>query len=266
MEIGIVGHLGIVGGAVKYGLEKVGHKVFGHDVLADTKLQDLFLTEVVFICVPTPANEDFSCNTSIVKSVVSELNEMGYRGVVAVKSTVQPGTTDELREQYPDMRLAFCPEFLRERAACMDFTENHDVCIIGTYSNRDYKVIEEAHGSLPREFVSLSPLEAELTKYFNNIYNATLITFANSFYEVCGSVGADYTKIKNAITKRDHIKDIYLDANENFRGFSGACLPKDTKAIASLVKQKNLNVEFFHDLLKENSKYKATVFDGMRDE
>jgi len=106
--------------------------------------------------------------------------------------------------------------------------------------------------------------EAELVKYYNNIYNATLIILANSFYEVCEELGASYTDVKNSLVLRDHINDSYLQCNDNFRGFGGVCLPKDTLAIARLVKKLGLDIDFFETILKENSKYKITVYDGMR--
>ena len=83
-------------------------------------------------------------------------------------------------------------------------------------------------------------------------------------YEVCNSLGVDYSKVKDAVVNREHITDIYLDCNENFRGFGGVCLPKDTKALDYLAKQHGLNVDFFDMLIKENNKYKTTVFEGMR--
>jgi UDPglucose 6-dehydrogenase len=103
-----------------------------------------------------------------------------------------------------------------------------------------------------------------MVKYYNNIYNATLITLANSFYELCQEMGISYSKIKNALVLREHINDSYLQCNENFRGFGGVCLPKDTLAIAKLVEKLNLDVDFFKMILDENGKYKVTVYDGMR--
>ena len=79
-------------------------------------------------------------------------------------------------------------------------------------------------------------------------------------------MGADYTKIKDTIVNRKHINDVYMNCNENLRGFGGPCLPKDTRTIASLVRKRDLNVDFFKMLLNENCKYKITVFDGMREE
>ena len=113
--------------------------------------------------------------------------------------------------------------------------------------------------------MQLSVTEAELVKYFNNVYNSTLIIFANSFYELCKSLDANYSEVKNAATQRDHINDKYLDCNENLRGFGGVCLPKDTRALAALVEKNNLDVDFFKMLLSENKKYKTTTYEGMRD-
>ena len=261
MNIGIIG-CGCVGNAVRYGMEKIGHKVLIHDIAMDTELADVLETEICYICVPTPSTEAGKCDTSIVEEVVEALEELQYTGIIAIKSTVQPGTTQRLNEKYGG--ICFVPEFLRERCAVSDFVENHDICIIGTNDSSVYRAVKKSHGKLPNKFIQVSPTEAELSKYYNNVYNATLITFANSFYELCSSLGADYTKVKDAIVNREHIQDIYLDCNENFRGFGGMCLPKDTKALAFLCKEMANNVEFFKFLIKENSKYKVTVFDGMR--
>jgi len=104
-------------------------------------------------------------------------------------------------------------------------------------------------------------------KYFNNIYNAVLITFANSYHDICEHMGVDYSKVKELAVLRDHINDIYLNSSENLKGFSGPCLPKDTKEIAALSVEESLNhITFFSDVLKQNSVFKKTVLDGMRDE
>ena len=261
MKIGIVG-LGVVGSACKGGFEKLGHVVKVHDIKLGTTVEAVKDTEIVFLCVPTPSKEDGSCDTSIVETIVGELNDVFYQGIICIKSTVAPGTTDKFSAFYYELRLAMTPEFLRERYALADFTENHDLCVIGTKSQEDFLLIKKAHGNFPKKVVQMTPTEAELVKYFNNTYNAALITFANSFYEVCKHYGVDYTHIKNTMINRDHIVDMYLECNDNFRGFAGVCLPKDTKEIASVARK--AGVGFFDDILKENAKYKKTVQEGMR--
>jgi UDPglucose 6-dehydrogenase len=250
-----------VGNACKFGFELLGHKVLVHDIKLNTKIDDILESEVVFVCVPTPADDNGFCDTSIVEQVLNSLKKKQYDGIVAIKSTVQPGTTRKLGEKF-GLKTCFIPEFLRERCAITDFTENHDICIIGTDDNQIYEKIKECHGTLPEKFVKLTPDEAEFAKYFNNVYNATLVIFANSFYEACKLHNVNYTNVKNAIINRKHIAPNYLECNDNFRGFGGMCLPKDTSAIASILK--DTNVKFFETLLEENKKYKTTVYEGMR--
>jgi UDPglucose 6-dehydrogenase len=265
MKIGIIG-LGVVGSAIRYGFEKLGHDIVFHDIALGTKTEDVLESEICFLCVPSPSGPNGRCDTSIVEKVIEDLIVKKYKGIICIKSTVVPGTTEKLKQRHNTEKICFVPEFLRERCASLDFVENHDICIIGCSSEEHYRLIKQAHGHLPRKFKKLTTTEAELSKYFNNVYNATLITFANSFYEVCEASGASYTEVKNAIVSRDHIQDIYLDCNKNFRGFGGMCLPKDTKAMASLCREKGLDVDFFDNILKENAKYKVTVFKGMRKE
>ena len=215
------------------------------------KLRIYRATDLVFICVPTPQAEDGSCDTSIVREVVADLNRINYRGLTVIKSTVPPGTTDSLARFF---RIAYCPEFLREKATYSDFVENHEVCIIGAYDSRDYHLVREVHGHFPKSFEWLKPIEAEIAKYFANTFNATRIIFANQFFNICEHAGADYQKVKNAISKRSSIGNHYLDCNKNFRAFGGSCLPKDTAAMAAYVSEHKIDAGLFEWLLAENEK------------
>jgi UDPglucose 6-dehydrogenase len=264
MKIGIVG-LGIVGSAVKYGLERLGHQISSYDIKNGGTLEEVLDAEIVYLCLPTPQSDSGHCDISIIENVVDQLvNKHNYRGIIAVKSTVAPGTTESLRTRFPDATLCHVPEFLRERAAFVDFTDNHDVCVIGTESGDVFEMVKESHGHYPKQFIKMSPTEAEISKYFNNVYNATLITFANAFYEVCKRSGANYSVVKDAMVQRDHIFDKYLDCNENLRGFGGMCLPKDTSAIAAFARDHDLSMKLFETIVDDNNKYERTVFEGMR--
>ena len=83
---------------------------------------------------------------------------------------------------------------------------------------------------------------------------------------MCKALDIDYNAVKDTIVCRDHINDVYLDCNENFRGYAGACLPKDVKAFVHLVEELNIEAGIFKFLDEENKKYKPTVFPGMRDD
>jgi len=262
-RIGIIG-VGIIGSATRYGMEKLGHVVRVHDIRHDSKIEDVIDTEICFICVPTPTKNDFECDTSIIESVLDDLHRLKYEGIIAIKSTIPPTTTENFQKRYKNDKICFVPEFLRERCAIADFTENHDVCIVGSQSDEICNFIKELHGRYPKNFMFLKPVEAEFVKYYNNIYNATLVTLANNFYEVCKVLNVDYNNVKSALVKRSHINDVYLDCNENFRGYAGACLPKDVRAFIHLTKILDIDGGIFEFLDKENKKYKPTVFQGMR--
>ena len=265
MDIGIVG-LGVVGTACKNGFEKIGHTVKYHDVKFYTNIEDVLDTEVCFVSVPTPSNEDGSCDISIVEEVVGQINDLKYKGVLAIKSTVEPGTNKEFREKYKNLRLYFVPEFLRERCATEDFIYNHNILVIGAEDEDAFNTIKEAHGDLPVHTVKVNPLEAELVKYFSNNYKALRITFANSFYKLCQELGANYDVVKDAFLFHGVGEGHYLNVNKEFGGFGGTCLPKDTKGLAFLIEKLGLDLNIFKTVVEENDKFIVKVPEGMRKE
>ena len=105
MKIGVIGSEGVVGGAVTYGMQKLGHEVKKHDVVLNTTIRDVEDTDVVYICVPTPSLSSGKCDTSIVEQVVETLHQIKYKGVIAIKSTVEPGTTKKLVEKYNNKNI-----------------------------------------------------------------------------------------------------------------------------------------------------------------
>jgi len=262
IKIGIIG-LGVIGSACKYGFEKLGHTVLVHDIKLQTKLEDLIICDIIYVCVPTPSDYLGNCNTSIVEQVVYALKNLNYQNIVAIKSTVKPTTTQKLIDD-TNLSICFVPEFLRERCAIADFTENHDLLAIGTEDNDVFNRVKECHGFFPRNIIKLTPTEAEILKYYSNTFNALKVIFANEMYEVCKKIGANYTKVKDTYILRNTTKDMYLDVNDNFRGYAGVCLPKDTKALSMFIKDLGLDLKLFETLEQENEKFKKTVFDGMR--
>jgi len=263
MKIGIVG-LGAVGAAIKQGFEYIGHEVYGHDIRLNTKMQDILAAEIVFICVGTPPANDDHCDVSAVNSVIKELDSSGYKGIVAIKSTVKPGTTGRLAKEFPNLNLCFVPEFLRERCAYEDFVYNNNILVVGTESEEVNNKIIEAHGDLPVHKVKLKVIEAELMKYFSNTYKAMRITFANSFYKIASHYGANYDAIKDTFIHHGVQEGHYLNVNKTFGGFGGMCLPKDTKAMKALVEELDLNLDIFKFIDSENEKFVKKVPKGMR--
>ena len=255
MKIGIIG-LGVVGSAVKIAFEHEGYTTYCYDKKdSRTSIKDLLGTDCIFVCVPTDTVNQH-CDVSQVTSVVNELSLNLYQGLIIIKSTVIPGTTQSLIDQYPALRLCFVPEFLRQDHAVDDFTQNHQVLIVGTWSQKDFHLVTQLHSMYSQHAQMISPTEAELTKYFVNVYNCLRIVFANNFYKVCSHYGANYDKVLAAAVSRPAVgHDHYLVCNENMQGYSGKCLPKDITAFQSLLAQIDPKIELFRSVIKDNEKY-----------
>ena len=81
------------------------------------RIEDLLETELLFICVPSPAKEDNSCDISNVESCIKDLKQLNYKCVICIKSTVEPGSTSMLSSKY-NLDLCFVPEF---GVYCLEF-------------------------------------------------------------------------------------------------------------------------------------------------
>ena len=257
MKIGVIGR-GFVGGAITNGFENQGHEVLVHDTKLNTKIENVLESRLLYICVPTPSSEDGSCNTNIVESVLVELSELNYDGSVCIKSTIVPGTTQKFRQQFNNLNISFVPEFLREKTAVEDFLYNNNVLVIGSDDDETISLVKESHGVLPTHTVTMTPTEAELTKYFSNTYKAMRVTFANAFYNLCQTMGSDYDKVRDAFLFHGVGDGHYLKVNKQYGGFGGTCLPKDSKALAKLVDDLGLPMDIFKVIVSDNDKFTKT--------
>ena len=98
LTVGIVGY-GFVGGAVSYGFNTPGVKQFIADPKLGSSIDDIpNNVDVIFVCVPTPMNEDFSINSSIVEKTVEELLQKTEHCPIVIKSTVTPDKLQTLKE------------------------------------------------------------------------------------------------------------------------------------------------------------------------
>jgi UDPglucose 6-dehydrogenase len=256
MKIGIIG-VGVVGQAIKSNFEAKGVLVICYDKNSESlySYNDLLTTESIFLCVPTPT-VDNHCDISIIKECIDRLNNEKYTGLIIIKSTVIIGTTQQLINQYPELRICFIPEFLRQDHAAEDFINNQEL-IVGTNSLDDYALVCQIHQYFITSSFKITPTEAELTKYFSNTFNALRVVFANAFYSVCENVGADYQAVlKSAMARPSNAVSCYLQCNNDLKGFAGACLPKDLQAFSTFVEQAGLPIKLFETIINDNTYYK----------
>lgn len=244
IRVGIVGG-GFVGSATAL-LECNDIEVITYDINPERckpsgiTLEDLKRCDFVFVCVPTPTYESGECNLSIVESCIDNLKKHDINNIV-LRSTVPPGTSKRLG-------VNFMPEFLTEANWKNDFyncaqwvfglenLENKEkfVCLIET---------AKQNGSIKTSnclFVSQS--EAELIKYTRNNFLALKISFFNEIYSLCKQIGADYNNIKDGVCADGRIGASHtsVPGPDGHYGFGGTCLPKDTSALGSFMKQNNI--------------------------
>jgi UDPglucose 6-dehydrogenase len=184
LKLGIVGH-GFVGKATDWGFNKRVNK-FIVDPLLDTSIRDLkdFAPEIVFVCVPTPMNDDGSQDSSIIESVIKELVLNCPNAIKVVKSTVLPSLLDQLNQL--DSKLIYNPEFLREKHANLDFV-NSDMIIFGGDRNISTQVSNAylRHSRCrTKEHIFTDLKTASLIKYSVNTYLASKVIFFNEIHSI----------------------------------------------------------------------------------
>lgn len=268
MIIGCIG-LGLVGKAI-YDVLKEKYEMVVYDIkIQDSKITDILVADIVFIAVPTKVKDDNTCDLSILDKIINELHELKYDGIVCIKSTITPETTIKYINNYKNDKICFCPEFLKERSAYDDFKFNNPLLIVGTLSDDVFETIKDIHQSICTVSKKVHPTEAELTKYFQNVYNTNRILLANAFYEICKSNNVEYDNIIDNLLVRNEIDDKYLRCNEKLRGPSGPCLVKDTLAFNEYSKHVTVGgnkISLFDAMVNDMKLYPKTVIDGTRTE
>lgn len=302
MHIGMIG-LGYVGLVTAVGFAELGHNVYCHDIddkkmtmLAQRKppiyeegLQEklnddsifgnihmesqistlLTRSDIIFIAVGTPSNDDGSANTGYVKAVVLAIAQALCKSggpcekIIVIKSTVPVGFTGKmncfLKEQIKDrpdisVRFAFCPEFLREGTALKDFM-NPERIVIGTEDKKTASRVGEIFDGFAKKqipFVYTNCVSAEIIKYTSNIMLAVRVALINEVADYAEVVGGRIADISKAIGLDSRIGSKYIKAS---LGFGGSCLPKDVKAFSYFSKSAGLDLPLVQSIFKSNDNH-----------
>ena len=231
-------------------------------VHGDGAIQELvYLTNgPIFISVPTPMNQDGSCNTSIVKSVCKEINDAHMRRVteqscycnlcgiceqvVVIRSTVPPETCDKIQGENPYISVVFNPEFLTECNAVDDF-KNQDRIVLGG----DNKAVEMVHSYYKDAFPlatykKCGRKEAEMLKYVCNSFLAVKVIFANQIKSYSEAIGVDYNAVVDMVISDKRMGSTHWMAPgpDGLPGYGGKCFPKDV--LAFIAAAKSCGVDF----------------------
>jgi UDPglucose 6-dehydrogenase len=199
-------------------------------------------SEVIFLCLPTPPNEDGSVDMTRVldvsKKMASHIN--GYKVIVS-KSTVPVGTCDRLTKLISkitkyEFDVVSNPEFLKEGAAVNDFM-SPDRVIVGTGSKKAAGIMKELYSSFMRvseRFILMDERSSELSKYAANAMLAMRISFMNEIANICERVKADINLIRIGVGSDTRIGNSFLFPGV---GYGGSCFPKDVKGLIKIAEE-----------------------------
>jgi len=255
LRTGIVG-LGYVGGALRKGFELHNVPIETYDLNENTNpsqktLQSLTeVSDIIYVCVPTPMKFSGECDTSIVESVVSDICvSASTPKIIVIKSTVPPGTTERLQEKTQTHTVLFSPEFLTEANYLNDFL-NQELMLVGKpkgiVSNFAWLALENQQSAT--DFVKSSMVvdatTAELFKYLANVFLSVKVSFANEMAVLAEKLGVDWEDMRSLILHDSRLGNSHwkVPGPDGHRGFGGTCFPKDTSALIHHAKQLGLNV------------------------
>ncbi len=208
-------------------------------------------SEVIFIAVPTPPQNDGSVDLSYIEGVAREIagSLTGYR-IIVDKSTVPVKTAEKVAEtirRYAKTKVEFDvvsnPEFLREGFAVDDLMKP-DRVVIGVASQRPVAAMREVYTPFNAPIIVTDTNSAELIKHAANSFLALKISYANALSVICEASGANVQEVTRGMGLDARIGTRFLNAG---LGFGGSCFPKDLSAFIHISDQ--LGYDF--RLLKE---------------
>ena len=223
-------------------------------------------SQVVFIAVPTPPDEDGSADLQHVLDVARVIGDrMSAPKVVITKSTVPVGTAAKVRDAIAErtsQRFYVCsnPEFLKEGAAIEDFMKP-DRVVVGVDAPEAAEILSELYAPFVRTgnpLIFMDITSAELTKYAANAMLATRISFMNQIAALCERVGADVSLVRKGIGSDKRIGSAFLFPGP---GYGGSCFPKDVKALIRTGEQYHVSLDVLKAVEAANQRQKQRLLE-----
>ena len=244
-KVSIIG-LGFVGSAMYKSFELKGLKssvnLFGYDKFKDGGIGNLDDCvndiDIIFLALPTKFDSiSGQYDKTIIVDVCEQLEKKLFKGVIVIKSTIEPETTQNLSIQFPSLQFIHNPEFLTARTAFEDFhSQTHIVLGQGTTcSQSNLDLVKSWYLSMyPNALISTcTSLESESMKIFCNCFYSVKVQFFTELFLLCKSNGCDYSVVKDMMLKNNWINPMHttVPGPDGSVSYGGLCFPKDTNAL-----------------------------------
>lgn len=220
--------------------------------------------DLAVLCVPTPMLEGGCADLSAIEETFAWIQTP----LVALKSTVPPGTTARLALQYRlEDKLIFSPEFIGEGGYPVPWWEGvphptdmklQKTFLFGGKRTTVEKILPfftAVRGPFA-EYRITDPTTAELTKYMENVWIAAKVTFCNELYEVAKAFGVSWDELRELWLTDGRVGRSHTLVYSDRRGFGGKCIPKDTNALYQAAKEKGYDASFIAAILKKNEEFR----------
>ncbi|ABR54321.1 UDP-glucose 6-dehydrogenase [Methanococcus vannielii SB] len=227
------------------GLEELLKKHTGKNLEFTTSYEKIKDSEVIFLCVGTPQDNNGNTDLKYIFSAVDNLKKhISGKKYLVVKSTVPIGTNQLLKERLNGYNIEIIsnPEFLREGMALKDFL-NPERIILGFDENdlSSKEILKYIYQYFIEKNIPLILTNyetAEMIKYASNAFLATKISFINELSKLADKTNADIKTVSYAMGLDDRIGKKFLNAGI---GYGGSCFPKDVKSLTKQFESKGID-------------------------
>lgn len=245
MKIAQIGN-GFVGSALHKSFKGKGCDTVVYDKFQNIgSIEDVLASDILFMCLPTPYVDGFGFDLSALTENLKVLSLNNYAGLIVIKSTIEPGSTEQLSSQYENLLLCHNPEFLTAKTAFEDF-DNQEHIVIGLTkkaaeqgSKLSYELSELYERLYPGAYISVCRSEeSEAMKLFCNNFYAMKVQIFNEFYYLSQKLGIDFKNVKEMMLKNDWINPMHtmVPGTDGKPSYGGLCFPKDTNALCHMMK------------------------------
>jgi len=247
MNIGIIG-MGVCGSALSNGLKTVlnidtrAYDPYKYDKTHEEHyIKNILQTQMVFICVSTPAKPKIGYNYEAIENVLSDLSQLNYNGLIVIKSTIGAEYIDQINDKHKSLRIATNPEFLTERTAKQDFIQQSWIIVGG--NSDDIAELTKLYklGWPDAKILETDAKTAMMMKCATNCFFAVKVSLMNELFLIWEKLGGNWESLKEALASDPRIGNMHLNipGPDGDMGFGGKCFPKELHSMINLSEKYN---------------------------